>query len=123
MQIQTIWKRFEAFASKFEPFERDSMLLNVNLNHSKGIRTIRMQIWTIRKGFEPFESDLKHSNANSNHLNKGIQSFRMPIQSIWIQTLTIWKGFEAFERDAKHSKGSQMQIVTILKFNAFECKF
>ena len=58
---------------------------NPNSNHSKGIRSIRMQIRTTRKGFkafeckfEPLERDSKHSNANSNH-SKGIRSIRMQI--------------------------------------------
>ena len=48
MQIRTIWKGFEAFKSKFQPYERDSKHSNANSNHSKGIRSIRMQIQTIR---------------------------------------------------------------------------
>ena len=55
MQIQTIWKAFETFESKFEPYKRDSRNLNPKSNHSKGIRSIRMQIITIRKEFEAFE--------------------------------------------------------------------
>ena len=48
------WKGFKAFESKFEPFER-SKNSNVNSNRSKEIRSIWMQIETIRKGFEGFE--------------------------------------------------------------------
>ena len=66
MKIPTIRKGFEAFESKFKPFEMDLM-----------------QILTIQKSFEAsectfqqFEKDLKHSDANSNHLN-GIRSIRM----------------------------------------------
>jgi len=55
MQIRTIWKGFEAFILKFEPFERDSKHLNANSNQSKGIRRIRMQIQTTWKEFEAFE--------------------------------------------------------------------
>ena len=55
MQIWTIQKGFEAFDSKFEPFEIDSKHSNACSNHSKGIWSIRMQILTIRKGFEEFE--------------------------------------------------------------------
>ena len=40
---------------KFEPFERDSKRSNANSKHSKGIRSIQMQIQNIWKGFEPFE--------------------------------------------------------------------
>ena len=40
-------KGFKAFECKFEPFERDSNHLNVNSNHFKVIRSIRMQIVTI----------------------------------------------------------------------------
>ena len=43
MQIRTIWKGFESFKCKFEPFERDFKHSNANLNNSKGIRSIRMQ--------------------------------------------------------------------------------
>ena len=60
--------------------------------HSKGIRSIRMQI---RKGFEafqckfePFKRDSKHSNTNSNH-SKGFEAFECK--------------FEPFERDSEHS--------------------
>ena len=81
---------------KFEPFEKDSKHSNANSNHSKGIRSIRMQIRTIQKGFEvfeckfePFERDSKYSNANSNH-SKGILSNQMQIR-------TIRNGYEAFE--------------------------
>jgi len=62
---------------------------NANSNHSKGIRTIRMQIQSITKGIEAFESTLEtlerdsnHSNVNSNH-SKGIWS--------------VLTNFEAFE--------------------------
>jgi len=109
MQIRTIWKGFEAFECKFEPIERDSKRSNANSNHSKGIlsvriqirtipviRSIRMQIWTIRNGFEvleckfePFERDSKNANANSNH-SKGIWIVQMQIRA-------IRKGFEAIE--------------------------
>ena len=68
MQIRTIRKGFE--------------VSNANSNHSKGIRSIRMQILTIQTKFEAVERDSKHSNANSNH-SKEIG--------------TIRKGFEAFE--------------------------
>ena len=53
MEIQTIRKGFE---TKFETIERDSKISNPTSNHLKGIRTIPMQILTIRKGFEVFES-------------------------------------------------------------------
>ena len=69
MQILIIWKAFEAFECKFEPFEKDS--------------SVRIQIRTIQKGFEAFECkfelferDSKHSNANSNTLNE-IRSIEM----------------------------------------------
>ena len=55
MQIRTIRKGFEAFESKFEPLERDSKHSNANSNHSKGIRSIWMQILTIWTTFEEFE--------------------------------------------------------------------
>ena len=70
--------------------------MNANLSASNEIRSIRMQILTVRKGFEafeckfePLEKDSKNSNGNSNH-SKGIRSFQMKIS-------TIRKGFEAFE--------------------------
>ena len=63
MQIRTIQKGFEAFERKFvtirnlleafeckfEPFEMNSKHSNANFNHSKGFRTILMQIRAIRK--------------------------------------------------------------------------
>ena len=52
MQIQAIGNGFEAFECKLDSFEIDSKRSNANLNHSKGIRSIRMQIQTIRKGLE-----------------------------------------------------------------------
>ena len=111
MLILTIRKRFQAFKTKFEPFERDLKLSNPTSNHSKGIRSIRMQIRTIRKRFkafeiklQPFERDSKHSNAHSNH-SKGIRSFR-------IQLRTIRKEFEAFESNFEPFEREE-----------FECKF
>ena len=59
MQILTIRKGFEAFEYKFEPFERDSKHLNANSNHSKGFRSIRMQIVTIRTKFEDGKQEWK----------------------------------------------------------------
>ena len=55
MQILTIWTGFEAFDCKFYSYERDSKHSNANSNHSKGIRSIRIQIRTIRKGYKTFE--------------------------------------------------------------------
>ena len=119
MEIRTIWKGFEAFEFKFEPFEKDSKLSKPNYNHSKKVRSTRMHIITIRKRFEafqckfePFERNSKHSNVNSNYskvnsklfekdtkfepFKKGIQSFRNPtsnhskgIRTIQMQILTI----------------------------------
>ena len=90
MQIRSIQKGFEAFESKFEPIETDCKNSNANSNHSKGIRSIWIQILIIQKRleafkykFEPFERDLKLSIPNSNHL-KGIRSIQMQIQTIWI---------------------------------------
>ena len=64
--------------------------------HSKAIRSILMEILTIRKifeafecKFEPFKRYSKHSIANSNH-SKGIRSVEM-------QILAIRKGFEEFK--------------------------
>ena len=55
MQIQTILKGFEVFECKLEPLETDWNHLIANSNHSKGIRSIQMQMWTIGKGFKAFE--------------------------------------------------------------------
>ena len=82
MQILTIRKGFEAFECNFCLFEMDSKHSNANSNHSKEIRRIQMQIWTIWKEFE-------HLNQKSNHL-KGIRN-------IWEQIGTVRKGFEALE--------------------------
>ena len=82
MEIQTIRK-----GCNFELLEKDSKLLKPNSNHSKGIRSIRMQIQIIRKKldfeskFETFERDSNHSNANSNN-SKEIQRIGMQIRSI-----------------------------------------
>jgi len=56
---------------------RDSKHLNANLNHSKGIRSIRMQIRTTQKVFEPFRQDSKHLNAYSN-----MKRIRMQMQTL-----------------------------------------
>ena len=119
-----VWN--EAFECTFQPFERDLKHSNVNPNHSKGISSVQIRIWTIRKGFEAFKWKFE------------------PLERIWsirMQIRTIRNGFEAFEckfepfeRDSKHvnadsnnSKGIriiQVQIRTIQKgFEAFECKF
>ena len=133
MQIGNIWMQFlttlkalKAFECKFESDSKDSnpirtiqkgfeaLILNVNSNHSKGIRSIRMQSY--------------HST--------GIQSNRIPILSIRIQILIIQKGFEAFKSNSDHSKGihsnenlnhsnkirnTRMQILTIrTKFEPFK---
>ena len=94
MQIRTIRKGLEPFEFKFEPFEIYSKHWNANSNHSKGIRSIQIQIRSIRKGsirmqirsirkiLEAFEC------KNSSH-SKGIRSIQMQIQ-------TIRKDFEAF---------------------------
>ena len=125
MQIQTIWKEFEAFDCKFKPFERDSKHTNANSYHSNQIRSIRMQIPTIQTKceafeckfkpfmkfqgltlkckFEQFERDSKHlivnlnrSNANSNNLTASLNNSK-GIRSIQIQIRTIQKGFEALK--------------------------
>ena len=54
MQVRTIRKGLEAFEFKFEPFEMDSKHSNANSNHSKGIRSIQMEMLTTRKVFEAF---------------------------------------------------------------------
>ena len=50
-----IQKGFESFKRKFEPLERDWKQVNGNLNDSKRIRIIRMQIPNTRNGLEAFE--------------------------------------------------------------------
>ena len=55
MEIWAIRKGFEAFEWKFEPLERDSKHSNTNSNISNEIRSILMQILTIRMGFKVFE--------------------------------------------------------------------
>ena len=80
MQIQTIGKGFEAFESKFKPLERDSKHSNANSNLLKGIRSIWMQILTIRKGIQ----------IQIRTTRKGFEAFEFQIR-------TIWNGFEAFE--------------------------
>ena len=124
MQIRTTQKGFKAFDCKFEPFERDSKHSNAHSNHSKGFRSILMQIRANSKGigsiriqirtigngfeafeskFEPFERDSKHSNANSSqferdwkHSNSNSNHWKR-IPSIRIQIRTIRKGFEGFK--------------------------
>ena len=135
MQLLTIRTKFEAFECKFEPFERDSKQLNANPNHSQRIRSIQLQIRTIRK-------DSKHLNANSNH-SKGIRSNRMHIRTIRKGLQAFECKFEPFERDQKNSRiqirtrdskhshpnsnqskgirSIRLQIRTIRK--PFECKF
>ena len=101
MLIRTIRKRFQAFETKLEPFERDSKLLNPTSNIRKKFeaieckfepfewdRSISMLILTIRKRFqafktkfEPFERDSKLSNPTSNH-SKGIRTIQMQILTI-----------------------------------------
>ena len=117
MQIRTIWKGFKVFECKFEPFKRDSIGIfepfekdlkhsNPNSNHSKVIRSIRIQIQTIWKGleafeckFEPFERDSKHSKSNSNHSFTGFETFERdskhlnPFRSIRMEIQTFRKGF------------------------------
>ena len=51
MEILTIRKTFYPLESKFDRFERDLKRSNWNSNYSKEIKSIRMQILTIRKGF------------------------------------------------------------------------
>ena len=125
MQIRNIWNGFKAFECKFEPFERDSKhsnansnhsnanskLLrdlkhsNANLNHSNGIRSIRMQIRTIRMGYEPFICKFKCKfepfEWDSKHL-KWIRSIRIQIRTI----RTGFKAFKPFEQDSKHSNAN-----------------
>ena len=120
MQFQTVRNGFEDFKCNFEPFERDSKHLNANSIHSKGIRSIQLQVQSIRKGFEafeckfePFKRDSKHSNANSNN-SKGFLSVQNGNSnhwkgngSIWIQIWILQTRFECkfypFERNSKHS--------------------
>ena len=112
---------------------------NANSNHYKEIRSIRMQMRTIRKGFEAFESkfkpmerDSKHSNANSND-SKWIQSIQMQILkiTICIRMVRIWfEGleftFECFESLSNglnvHLNPFRMVRIWIRKLRiSFEC--
>ena len=93
MQIRMIWTiRIQILTIRqgFEPFEKDWKHSNADLNHSKRIGSIRMQIRTIWKvfksfernfylfdeafecKFEPLEKDSKHSNPNSSHSNQNL---------------------------------------------------
>ena len=109
---------------KFEPFERDSKHSNGNAYHSKDIRSILIQILTIRKKFEafkckfePFERVSKHSNE-IRAIRKGFKAFK-------------WKPFERYSKhsnsNSNHSKeirSIQMQIRTIRKgLEALELNF
>ena len=106
--IWMLWISFEWF--EFEPLERDSKHSNSNLNHSKGIRSIRIQIRTNRKGIEaiecklkPFEKDSKHSSEILNH-SKRIRSILSslnldsnalnPFDVLWIWIRMLWIPFE-----------------------------
>ena len=86
MQILTIRTGFVVFECKFEPAERDSKHLNPNLNHWKGIQSIRMRMLTILTGlegfecsFQSFERDSKHLNTNSNH-SKGFEALECKLK-------------------------------------------
>ena len=91
MQTRTLWMRFEAFECIFKvltiQMEIPSIYLNdiqrrfetFKCNFSKWIRSIRMQIWTLRTRFEAF-----------NFIFKGILTIR-------VQISTIWTRFEMFE--------------------------
>ena len=105
MQLLTIRKGFKALKCKLEHFEWDSKhsnayskILTIQMeipsiylndiqrrfetfkcNFSKWIRSIRMQIWTLRTRFEAF-----------NFIFKGILTIR-------VQISTIWTRFETFE--------------------------
>ena len=74
-------KHSNANSKNLKVFERYSKHSNASSNHSKGIRSVRMQILTIRIGFEAFkckfesfEWDSKRLNANSN-LRTGFEAF------------------------------------------------
>ena len=91
-------------------FERDLKHSNGYSNHLKGIRSIWMQILITRTKFKAFDCkfvnpsneirsiqmqistlkmDSNNSDANSNHSNR--------IRGIQMQILTIWKRFDKFE--------------------------
>ena len=92
----TIRKGFEAFEWKFEPFEKDLKHSNANSNISKGIRSIRIQIQTIRKGFEELRMQIRT-------IRKGFEELRMQIRAIRKGFEAIeWK-FKRFEKDSNHS--------------------
>ena len=60
---------YKTFKCKLEPLERDMKHSTANSNHSKGIRSIRIEIKTTRKGFEAFECKFEPFERDSNHLN------------------------------------------------------
>ena len=76
---------------------------NANSNHSKGIRSIRIQIWTIRKGLKAFDSKFKPFEWDSK-LSKGIRGIRMQIQTIRKRFEAFECKIELFERDSMVSK-------------------
>ena len=98
-------------------------------NHSKGIRSLPMQIQTIKKAFKTFESkfepykrDSRNSNQKSNH-SKGIQSIRQQIRTLQTRFKPFESKFKPFESSSKrsnansnHSKGNrstQMQMALL----------
>ena len=70
------------------------------LNHSKGIRSICIQIGITRKGFEAFECKYEQFERDLKH-SKGIHCIRIQIRTIRKrlrkQIGSIQKGFEALE--------------------------
>ena len=100
MQILTIRNDFKF---KFEPFKPNSKHSNANSIHLKGIRRIRMQIWTLRKRFQgilPFEFFESHSKG-----------------SFFIRMLRIW--FEWFEFAFKSFQMARICIQNPFKWLEF----
>ena len=91
--IQMLWIPFEYLEFAFECFESlsngSNWHSNANSNHLKWIRSIRMQIQTIRKGFESFESHLRGWNLHSNAPNL--------VRMLWIPFEWLEFAYECFE--------------------------
>ena len=88
MQILTIQKGFESFKWKFETNSKHWF------TNSKGIRSIRMEIQTLRTRFEAFECIFK------------VLTIRMQIRSIHTRFETFECNFYPFQRDSKYSNAN-----------------
>ena len=92
---------------------------NVNSNHLKRIRSIRIHRLTIGTKFETFECKFEPLERESNH-SKVIRIQIPTILTIHIQIQTIWKDSKHSNVNSNHSKGSRI----IWKgFEGFKSKF